>query len=163
MYSISDKDVINKAYEYLEKVTPLYTDCGKLCSYKCCTGKSNDGMLLFPGEEKYFENRAGFTVYFDEKYENYCVRCNGDCDRHSRPLSCRIFPYFVYVKQPATKPVCAPDLRAVEFCPLIDDKIKLDKKFLRMLRITARLLCTDKECEEFLLHISSLLTDFNDL
>ena len=43
--------LLNKAYELLERTTPLTSDCGKLCNGLCCKGDGKTGMLLFPGEE----------------------------------------------------------------------------------------------------------------
>ena len=48
--------LIKKAYEMLERVTPLTYDCGKLCSGKCCKGDGNIGMWLFPYEEEILTN-----------------------------------------------------------------------------------------------------------
>lgn len=155
--------VINKVYELLERVTPLKYDCGKICSGKCCKGDSKDGMLLFPGEEKLFMEKEGFTVYFDDRYGYHAVICNGECDRKIRPLACRIFPYFIYIKDQNAIPSVAPDIRAAEFCPLINKGYKVDKKFLRALRISAAVLSTDDSIRNYLVNLTSLLTDFNDL
>lgn len=154
---------IKKAYGYMNEFTPQTFDCGKICNSKCCKGGDGDGMLLFPGEEELFINSESFTVYYDENYENLCVRCNGYCDRNSRPLSCRIFPYFIYVNAIGDKPSVAPDIRATDFCPLLFEGYTISKKFLRNLRITAAYLCQNKEYEEYLCKITAILTDFNDL
>ncbi len=61
-YNRFDNDSLNKAYELLENCTPLKFDCGALCGGKCCKGGDNDGMILFPGEEKYYAGKSGFTV-----------------------------------------------------------------------------------------------------
>ena len=150
-----------KAYEYMENVTPLRNDCGKLCSSKCCTGNDDDGMILFPGEEQIFEGKDGFTVYYEERYGLNAVRCNGNCERNSRPLSCRIFPYFIYLKSDDKKPAVLPDVRAVDFCPLLMESVKLDKKFLRAMRITAAKLCEDAEMREYLKRMTEIISDFN--
>lgn len=155
--------VIKKAYEMLERITPLKKDCGKICDGKCCRGESSDGMLLFPGEEKLFMHSDGFNVYFDDRYGYYCVTCKGKCDRKNRPLACRIFPYFIYVKDEQSAPTVAPDIRAVEFCPLLKNGHKIDKKFLRTLRICAAALSSDDTVKKFLVDLTAVLTDFNDL
>ncbi len=163
MKNTNEELMLKKAYEYMNDVTPLNYDCGKLCDSKCCKGNDKDGMLLFPGEEAFFRDKEGFSVYFDETYKSYCVRCNGECDRNMRPLSCRIFPYFLYVKNIGEKAVAAPDIRATDYCPLIYDKYAIDRKFLRKLRITAAYLCQNDDFEKFLNAITFLLTDFNNL
>ena len=154
---------IKKAYELIGYNTPLSYDCGKICRGKCCKGDSNDGMLLFPGEKELFENNVNFTVYYDDRYENFAVRCNGICNRNERPLSCRIFPYFMYFDKNSGKASVAPDIRALDFCPLLTEKYALDKKFLRSLRIAAKKLIQNDEMKEFLSKISEILTDFNSL
>ena len=35
----------------LSNLTPLKSDCGRLCGGACCQGDDATGMLLFPGEE----------------------------------------------------------------------------------------------------------------
>ena len=154
---------IEKAYELIGRNTPVAFDCGKLCNKKCCKGDSKDGMLLFPGEEVLFENNENFTVYFDKRYENYAVRCNGLCNRNERPLACRIFPYFIYGEKSTGKVSVAPDIRAIDFCSLIKEKLPLDRKFLRSLRVCAKKFESNTEIFEYLCRISEILTDFNCL
>ncbi len=154
---------IKKAYEFLENVTPVKYDCGKICNKKCCTGNDNDGMLLFPGEEEIFYQNENFEVYFDNRYDNLAVRCKGHCRRNERPLSCRIFPYLIYAEEKSDKHSVAPDIRALEFCPLISEKYEFDRKFLRALRIASRKLCENSEISDFVQKITKKLTDFNGL
>lgn len=153
-------ETIKKVYEDLDRVTPLKKDCGRICNRKCCQGSDSDGMLLFPGEEEIFLSDDKFVVYFDERYGYNCVRCSGACDRNKRPISCRIFPYFIYFKNIVT---VAPDIRAKDFCPLLKKDIKIDKQFLRALRIAAKRMNADEEICSFLSDITEKLTDFNDL
>ena len=42
-----------EARALLENLTPLRTDCGKVCGSACCKSLDAEetGMLLFPGEE----------------------------------------------------------------------------------------------------------------
>ena len=154
--------IIKKLYEYLNNITPLKTDCGKVCANKCCKGNDTDGMLLFHGEEILFMGKENFRVYFDSRYECNAVSCKGSCNREERPLSCRIFPYFLYVKDNGTLSV-APDIRAADFCPLVNGKYKIDREFLRALRISGKLIETNEELFDFLKKITSVLTDFNNL
>lgn len=155
-------ELLKKAYEYLDDVTPLEADCGNFCNRKCCKGTDKDGMLLFPEEEKLFENKAGFKVYFDSRYNCCAVSCEGKCNRTERPLSCRIFPYLIYKKK-SCKPTVAPDIRAVDFCPVLKENISSNKRFLRALRITAILIAQDDDICQFLENLTALMTDFNNL
>jgi len=44
------------ARKLLETLTPLKTDCGRLCAGACRQGDEKTGMLLFPGEEALYIN-----------------------------------------------------------------------------------------------------------
>ncbi len=155
-----NNDTLIKAYEYMSDVTPLRNDCGKLCDSKCCKGSDDDGMILFPGEEKLFEGKEGFTVYYEERYGFNAVRCNGNCRRSERPLACRIFPFFIYLNKEDTKPAVLPDVRAMDYCPVLAESVRTDKKFLRALRITAAKLCEDEEMTDFLERMTEIISDF---
>lgn len=153
--------IIKKAYELLERVTPVSYDCGNICEKKCCRGSSHDGMLLLPGEDELFCDKDGFSVYYDDRYSCFAVSCKGECNRDLRPFACRIFPYFIYMNE--DKATVAPDIRAISFCPLLDKGNKIDKKYLRSLRICAALLSSDEEFRKYLTELTAILTDFNSL
>lgn len=154
---------IKKAYEFLECVTPVNYDCGKICNKKCCTGNDNDGMLLFPGEEELFRENDNFDIYYDDRYEGFAVRCKGFCVRNERPLSCRIFPYFIYFDEKNCRYSVAPDIRALDYCPLLTEKYAFDRRFVRALRIASAKLCENDEITDFIRKITKKLTDFNGL
>lgn len=163
-YNKFTNDALNKAYELLENVTPLPYDCGSLCSNRCCMGSDHDGMILFPGENIYFENREGYSVYRDENYSMSAVNCHGKCDRQTRPLACRIFPYMFYVTDdPMKKVTVAPDIRAPAMCDILKYNIETDRDFMRKMRMTAKVLAQDPEMYEFIRKLTELLTDFGDL
>ena len=159
----SKSSCIKKAYEFLENVTPLKYDCGKICNKKCCKGNDKDGMLLFPGEEELFCDNEKFDMYYDDRYDSMAVRCNAPCERNERPLSCRIFPYFIYSDEKSGKLSAAPDIRALDFCPLLAEKYVFDRKFLRSLRIVSMKLADNQEISDFIRKITKKLTDFNGL
>lgn len=154
-------DALKKAYELLENTTPLDFDCGSLCHGICCKGSECDGMLLFPGEERLFENRQNNKVYFDKKYEMYAVSCKGECERNNRPLACRIFPYMFYVSEKNSITV-APDLRATEICPILYDSIDVTQDFMRKMRMIAKLFETDETVKEYLKKLTETLTDLGN-
>ncbi len=156
-------DSINKLYNFLDSVTPLDYDCGKICSSKCCKGNSDNGMILFPGEELKFSDRDNFKIFYDERYDCNIITCNGTCDRKNRPISCRIFPFMFY-KTEINSPVrVAADIRAVEFCPILENQLVTDKKFQRAMRISAKYIENDSELSDFIFKLTSLLTDTNGL
>ena len=161
-YERFSKDILNKAYELLGDVTPLSYDCGLLCSRVCCKGGDGDGMLLFPGEREFFDSKEGYKVMTDAEYGYDYVVCTAACERTERPLSCRIFPYFFYVRSDGALTV-SPDIRAAEKCPLTGNGIDVSKSFLRRLRMCAKLLETDGETVDFLRRMTEIMTDFGGL
>ncbi len=48
---MSSLSAVLSARAALSDLTPLLTDCGRLCGVACCKGDEQTGMLLFPGEE----------------------------------------------------------------------------------------------------------------
>ena len=148
---------LHRAFEKLENITPLRYDCGTICNAKCCKGSTNDGMLLFPGEEQFFQDKDGFIIK-DSPYGK-AVICNGSCHRNERPLSCRIFPLFPYVikVEDHYKITVLKDVRALQYCPL--DENDIDPKFYRAVRLATRSLLRDEEYAAFLLRLTQEFTD----
>ena len=125
------------ARKLLETVTPLRTDCGRTCGHACCqpdeTGRG--GMLLFPGEEKLYEEKQGFTITPDAALEipALLLTCEGRCDRKERPLSCRIFPLLPKLRDGQVRAV--RDRRGFEICPLLPGGLgAFDPEFVAAVR-----------------------------
>lgn len=141
------KDCLRDAYSVLRKVTPLPCgyDCGKLCGARCCKGSDNEGMELFHGEEKFFLGDPDFTVRSDG--ERRLLICKGHCDRRSRPLSCRMYPFFPvpYEQDGQTRIRVVYDLRGFGSCPIVRDHIKPDPRFVQAVRLAGMYLCRDPE------------------
>ena len=121
------------ARELLDHLTPLKTDCGRLCGAACCQGDENTGMLLFPGEETLYENCAFADVlpldYSLGGTQAHLLVCRGRCEREMRPLACRLFPLFLKFKENGVTKLRI-DARAKSVCPLTDYGIKsLDPDF----------------------------------
>ena len=152
---------LQRAYDILSDYTPLQDDCGLLCNGKCCHGTKTDGMLLFPGEEKYFDNDASFVIK-DTQYGKTLI-CNGTCDRSKRPIACRIFPLFPYVtkKENGYMINVLKDIRALQFCPLASGDIQ--RGFYRAVRLAARNLLRDNQSAAFLLRMTEEMTDVGNL
>lgn len=81
-------DKLEKAREILAEVTPLKTDCGKVCGARCCRSLEGEetGMLLFPGEEAYYAGKPGWTLR--RTASGTLLVCPGSCARDERPLAC---------------------------------------------------------------------------
>ena len=146
--------IYNKIFKILGDLTPLKGDCGKLCDRACCKGDKNTGMLLFPFEE------TKLDICENEVGEKVAV-CNGKCDRTSRPLACRIFPFFPTIDENG-KIFVEPDYRGVRLCPMVEhfDEIIFDKKFLSAVKKVGKILSKDKVCREFLHNATAEIDTF---
>ena len=153
--------MLKKAYGYLEKVTPLRSDCGRLCGGACCEG---DGEIwLLPGEEELFRDLDGFEIKSDE--DEYNLICKTSCreNRKIRPFGCRIFPYFPIVEEKDGR----VHIRLVldprgSMCPLVKGEVKCERDFERAVRHAVRLLVQDKKYMDFFVSYGSLIEEIAD-
>ncbi|MEG2188022.1 MAG: hypothetical protein RR085_11925, partial [Clostridia bacterium] len=124
--------VLSAARELLANVTPLKSNCGKLCGGACCQADESgeNGMLLFPFEETFYAKPIeGFAYRLAD--DDSLVRggkrlvCEGSCPREHRPLACRLFPLRVRIQTDAlgeqAKAVAELDPRAWCCCPLLEN------------------------------------------
>ncbi len=143
------KKMYDRINRILKDLTPLKGDCGQLCGCACCKGDGNTGMRLFPYEESTLDVR---------ELENgiRLVVCNGTCDRNSRPLACKIFPFFPTIDEKG-KVYVELDYRAKRLCPMIEhyDEIIFEKRFLKAVKKAGKILSKDKKCREFLYESTS--------
>lgn len=107
-------------YARIGALTPLKSDCGRMCGGACCSvGDDLPGMFLFPGEEAMYEGKPGFVLR-TAPLPGYgpvtLLDCGGTCQRDLRPLSCRIFPLAPNVQGDTVTVRLDPRGRAV--CPL---------------------------------------------
>lgn len=114
-------NAVLRARKLLGDLTPLKTDCGRLCGGACCQGDEQTGMLLFPGEERSFENcDFGHVIPANFSLAGRDVQlfvCSGHCSRESRPLACRLFPLFLrFRKDGSTRSSMVPALSASAPC-----------------------------------------------
>lgn len=146
-------DVLARARAILEDVTPLKTDCGMLCQGLCCRPMEGEmtGMLLFPGEEKYYEGREGYRM--TETEQGTLLLCSGWCERADRPLSCRLMPLIPLIREDAVR--VATDFRAKTVCPLArQGKDALDPDFVSAVRQVGRILAEDDDQRAFLIKLT---------
>ena len=127
----------------MNTLTPLRVDCGVLCGGACCKGDEKTGMRLFPHEES--------ALPVIEENGVRLVVCNGHCDRETRPLACRLFPFFPTIDEKGRIFVETDD-RALRLCPLLthSDEIVFDKRFFKAVRKVGKLLAKDAACRAFL-------------
>ncbi len=161
------KILYKKAYRLLKDSTPLKFDCGLLCNSKCCSGDSDMGMCLYPGEEVMLDGQEGFLSIRKDKIQNTDVLfavCKGDCQRRLRPLACRIFPYAPYIDE-SGKLTVIEDPRAKYLCPLLMESmdLKIDKAFKRNVTDAFRFLIRDEEIRQFIHLLASVLDEYRKL
>ena len=150
------------ARELLCDLTPLKTDCGRLCAGACCQGDEATGMLLFPGEEALYA-RCAFGRVLPAEFslggeEARLFVCSGTCDRENRPLACRLFPLFLKFKDDGTTKLRL-DSRARAVCPLCDYGIRaLDSEFKQAARKAYDLLLEDARCAAYLRELDEAFT-----
>ena len=96
-------DALRKAREILRDVTPLKSDCGRICGARCCQSleAEESGMLLFPGEEEAYRDKAGWILR--DTSAGLLVICPGRCRREERPLACRLFPLLPVIRESGIK------------------------------------------------------------
>lgn len=147
----------SKIFKILGDLTPLRADCGKLCDRACCKGDENTGMLLFPHEQS-------VLPVFETEFWGRLVVCNGICDRNTRPLACRIFPFFPTLDEKG-RVFVEKDYRAFRLCPMLEhsDEIIFDPRFFRALKKVGKLLAKDAELREFLYNTTEEIDIFYKL
>ena len=139
----------------MKDCTPLNKDCGSLCGHACCRADETgeNGMLLFPGEERYYQGNPDFTIIEGK------LICDGRCDRDLRPLGCRIFP-LVILSGAKTK----LDIRAWPVCPLMHSGKKgLRQDFAEKVQQAADLLCEDEEQKAFIEKTTAEIREYEAL
>ena len=142
-------EVLARARAMLEDLTPLKTDCGLTCNGACCRPMEGEmtGMLLFPGEEAYYEDREGYRMTATE--QGTLLICSGRCNRADRPLCCRLMPLIPLLREDGIK--AATDHRAKTVCPLArQGKDALDPDFVAAVRQVGRILAEDEAQQAFL-------------
>ena len=156
------RNAVLAARELLENLTPLKTDCGRLCQGACCRGDDATGMLLFPGEEALYEGCA-FARVVETDFSlgaapALLLVCDGACDRKNRPLACRLFPLFLKFKADGSTRV-GMDARARAVCPLTDYGVRgLDPRFRQAVRQAYDLLLADEACARYLRALDEAFT-----
>lgn len=151
---MSASDAVLAARGLLQSLTPLKTDCGRLCGCACCRGDEQTGMLLFPGEDALYAG-CSFARVLPASFclggqQARLLVCQGRCERGERPLACRLFPLFLTFRDDGSTRLRL-DRRAKAVCPLTDYGIRaLDPDFRQAARRAYDLLLADDACAAYL-------------
>lgn len=127
-------------------------------------------MWLFPGEAALYTALSDSHITVEHADGNYdydflrCTHDGGGCDRDTRPLACRIFPYFpMAVRNARTGRISirvAVDPRAARVCPLLHEgSPAMSPRFKLAVRRAGRLLLRDRETRSYLIATSDFLTE----
>ncbi len=173
---MTDTELIKAARRVLADLTPIPADCGELCGRACCVDEGSEldsgerGMLLFPGEAR-LASRTGF-LHVSRISPSDCgpslgfAECRRSCIRHSRPLSCRIFPLVCYVR-PEHRTLSRPpfeiilDPRARGLCPLyVGRGENITKEFRDGVRRAYAILFRSPRQVRFACRLSAVLDDY---
>ena len=153
---------LEKARELVSELTPLKGDCGKYCGARCCDSMEGEetGMLLFPGEEDFYEEKDGWRVIPSGK--DLLVICPGTCRREDRPLSGRIFPL---LPLPGKEGITVrTDERARAVCPLArQGRRGMDPAFTAAVREAGEILSRLPEQRAFLLRLKEEQEELKEL
>ncbi|MDR3084899.1 MAG: hypothetical protein LBU47_01140 [Christensenellaceae bacterium] len=158
---------LKEALDLLENAAPLNFDCGKLCDQACCKDDGGDepnGMLLFPGEAALYAHQGSWMELYDSEllFEGEPVKllvCHLPCPRALRPLSCRIFPLFPFLKGDEIKP--GMDLRASALCPLYQSgEIGLSREFTALVGQAGLALLQNEKQKAFLRMLSAHIGEY---
>lgn len=164
------------AREILGELTPLKTDCGRLCEGACCQPdeSGDNGMLLLPFEEKFYHKPIdGFTYKLVEDERLYRggkrLVCEGQCPREHRPIACRIFPLRMKVvtenRGECHHVEAELDPRAWAVCPLLEEGglRAMRSEFIHAVEQAGTLLCQNVYMLECLLNEQKMIDDMRRL
>lgn len=146
----------------LENLTPLRTDCGKVCGSACCKSLDAEetGMLLFPGEEDEYDLLPEWRL--KQTPSGVLAICPGECERASRPLACRMFPLLPTLREDGVH--VAVDARARAVCPLArQGKNAMDAAFVQAVRKAGEALAEDPVQRTFLQRLTESQDEWNAL
>ncbi len=160
---INPRTIFSYAYRLLDTVTPCRTDCGEKCGSICCADSdAGTGMYLYPCEEAMLFPRPEWAKieasgFFYGTKEAAILSCPGRCERHFRPLACRIFPLAPY-KKPGERMKIIYDPRATAMCPLSPED--LCDEFVEAVTRAMRAVVKTREGRAFIEAQSELIDEY---
>ncbi|MGI6722241.1 MAG: hypothetical protein ACOX4I_06815 [Anaerovoracaceae bacterium] len=145
MKSSIKKSTYQAIYRLLNRVSPISSDCGRLCGSACCIpGDDNMVIYMLPGEEKLFSRKEDWLKWdwdqaelyeFPDSWHGrvYTVRCTDppNCLREMRPLQCRTFPLAPYLNEDGELSLILYPQKTPYVCPLVQGEVPLDPRFVK--------------------------------
>ena len=169
---------LEEARGILKDLTPLKSNCGRLCGGACCQPSPDDdgenGMLLFPFEETFYKEPIEgmpFHLADDDTLfkEGKRFVCEGRCAREHRPLACRIFPLRMRLEVDAqteqTHVKAEIDPRAWCVCPLLEQggMRAMSQDFIKGVEKAGDILCQNVYMLEALHNEQRLIDEMRQL
>ena len=156
--------LITEAYRAIGSLTPLKSDCGRLCGAACCSeSDAGEGMLLLPGEETLLPPGHGRYLSPAELPRfgpALLYVCPDSCDRAFRPLACRIFP-LAPRRMKGGRFSTQVDARGRPVCPLArQSRQALDPAFIQAVEDAFALLAQDEEYARYLTALDALVREY---
>ena len=93
----------------------------------------------------------------------YVAVCGGVCNRHYRPLSCRIYPFFPVIKNENGREYIQVELDPRADCPLCCENVKISPDFLKAVKRVGKYLLLNDETAAFYRKISVEIEEINKL
>ncbi len=161
-------NAIERAKAAIGDLTPLRTNCGKLCGGACCQSDETgeNGMLLYPGEE-YGEPIEGMPYRLADDNSLFPggkrFICEGTCVRGKRPLACRLFPLRIHTDGETVKAEIDP--RAWVCCPLLEmgGMRAMSAAFIEAVEEAGRAMLADEETKNALLCEQRMIDEMRQL
>ncbi len=163
-------NTIDAAKAALGTLTPLKTNCGRLCGGACCQSDETgeNGMLLLPGEEQLYQQPIEGMPYHlsgdDTLFEGgKRFVCEGRCVRDMRPIACRLFPLRVRIEGESVRAEIDP--RAWACCPILEmgGMRAMSGDFIRAVEEAGRALIQNDQIREAMLNEQRLLDEMRQL
>ena len=145
---IPPPEVYRKVYELTDSISPIESDCGRICAMACCRREAFDGddesyIYLLPGEERvYGDPPEGLKLtVMDAKEHDFpaswgdkvtVASCEGPerCNRAFRPVQCRTYPLAPHINKKRELELIYSDIKTPYTCPLIYEKTQLTDDFI---------------------------------
>lgn len=171
------KRTFRAIYRLLDRVSPVPFDCGEICGAACCVAAYGDdelGIFLLPGEEKLHDRHSDWLTWNTLSTDEYefppswhgkvdFVRCKTPphCPRELRPIQCRTFPLAPHIGDDGELIMIYNDTELPYCCPMIEDEIELDPRFVKATHTAWKHLIRDPLIRE-LVEMESAEREFED-
>lgn len=166
MQGLLSKETYQEIYDMLNKVDHVPYDCGTLCGKACCQRWDEDlGIYLLPNEDLVLQGEKDWVSWEKHRVRNYdfpaswqgktyFLKCNSNCPREKRPIQCRTFPLAPHLSSRGELMLIWETISLPYSCPLLANRVELNKEFIRTLYHAWQILISDPLIEDLVGHDS---------